>query len=460
MIDCRNVTVSSAGHAVLSDLTVRFESNQSYLITGANGSGKTTLLKLLAGKIHPQFGSIVFDFIPGDIDWEDKFELRRKLIHLVPAQALHELLRSPDLFYQQRYYSMEHAPLPTVQSYLGARVENLPTLPLSESFGLEPLLDRKLTELSNGQLKKVMILRQLLDTIPKVLLLDYPFEGLDAASRAELADFLDALVTSHGIQLLVADKEHDQLPRSLSRTVTLKNKKASVGERLVKTELMVSSASEPVRTEERSGKPPVVEMKNVRIQYGERVVIDNLNWKVYQGDRWAVTGPNGSGKTTLFSLIYADHPMAYSEHVSLFGKRRGTGESIWDIKRRISYLGPEQIHFADPITEQLTVRQFISSTHPIDHTSIVAYFKIEHLLERRLHVLSQGEWQLVFLLSLFLSQKELLLLDEPFQFLDRAQHERVTDYPQVHLAASSTLLLITHYEEDVARWTQQRLSLG
>ncbi|MDZ7647358.1 MAG: ATP-binding cassette domain-containing protein [Cytophagales bacterium] len=80
-----------------------------------------------------------------------------------------------------------------------------------------------------------------------------------------------------------------------------------------------------------------------------------------RGERWALTGPNGSGKTTLFSLIYADHPMAYSEQVYLFDKRRGTGESIWDVKRRISYLEPEQVHFLDATTSLLTVYEFLNA---------------------------------------------------------------------------------------------------
>jgi molybdate transport system ATP-binding protein len=202
-------------------------------------------------------------------------------------------------------------------------------------------------------------------------------------------------------------------------------------------------------------------MRNVTIRYGNKVIIDKLNWKILPGERWALTGRNGSGKTTLFSMIYADHPMAYSEHVFLFGKRRGSGESIWDIKKRISYLGPEQLHFLDYATSNLTVLEYLEKVKAPEKklNQLITQFQIEALLVRQLQYLSNGQLQLVLLVSLFLAPKELLLLDEPFQFLDPQQKERVTAYLHSFLEESTTLVLITHYEDDVNQWTHHRLSL-
>ncbi|MEJ0028864.1 MAG: ATP-binding cassette domain-containing protein [Bacteroidota bacterium] len=86
-------------------------------------------------------------------------------------------------------------------------------------------------------------------------------------------------------------------------------------------------------------KEVVVEIRDLKIQYGDTVILKDFNWTVDRGDRWALVGANGSGKTTLFSVIFADHPLAYSQQVYLFGKRRGTGESIWDVKSRINSHG-------------------------------------------------------------------------------------------------------------------------
>jgi molybdate transport system ATP-binding protein len=330
-------------------------------------------------------------------------------------------------------------------------------LQLPGSFSITPLLDRELSRLSNGQVKKMIILKQLLDTIPKVLLLDYPFEGLDVKSRTDLSEFLNHLALLHKIQLIITGHEHEQLPSVISKQIDLKTSEVRITDRLGNILPNIQNDSKPVR----KATEPIVEFHDVTIRYGSNVIVENLTWIVNKGERWALTGRNGSGKTTIFSLIYADHPMAYSEKVFLYGKRRGSGESIWDIKKRISYLGPEQLHFLDYPTGQLTVREFLIQTKSsiTQLNQLVDYFKIEPWLSFRLRQLSHGQLQLILMLALFLSQKELLLLDEPFQFFDPVQKARVNEYLHSHLDDSTTLILITHYEEDVARWTQHRLAL-
>ncbi len=460
MIQCKDVSFSYRDHSLFHALDLQLDTGISYLITGKNGAGKTTLLKLLAGKLQPRKGKVRYDFIDDHLDWDERFKLRKKHIHFVPTNALHELVSTPELFYQQRYYTIENTPLPTVRDYLGERLEELPSILLPDSFQLNHLLDLELTRLSNGQVKKLVILKQLLDSIPYILLLDYPFEGLDVQSRIELRDFLDHLVSVHPIQLIIADHEHPQLPRAISKKIIIQDRKIVIVDCVNTTSL--TSIDTIIHTKP-DGKEtePVVEMHEVKIQYGKKIILEHINWKINRGERWALTGRNGSGKTTLFSLIYADHPMAYSEIVLLFGKRRGTGESIWDIKKRISYLGPEQIHFLDYATEQLTVNVYLEkvSANSANLTSLIQYFELQILLSYTLGNLSNGQLQLVLLVGLFLSQKELLLLDEPFQFLDPLQKQLVFNYLETHMDESVTLVLITHYESDVARWTNHHLRL-
>ena len=461
MIQVNDVSIFLGNDLVFQQLNFKIEPGVSYLIEGENGSGKTALLQLLSSKLQPKSGSVSYDFIDSSLNWDEKFALRNRYIHYIPVHALHELVNAHDIFYQQRYYVVEDSPWPTtVRSYLGQRIQNLDQLRLPASFKIDHLLNLDLTQLSNGQVKKIIILKQLLDSIPKILLLDYPFEGLDLQSRVELTNFLDHLTTVHSIQLIVADHIHPQLPAAIT-------KKISVEKWGVKITNFVNLIHSPVEAvinrigQVKNQPTPVVEFRDVTIQYNDKIIINHLNWKIVQGDRWALTGPNGSGKTTLFSMIFADHPMAYSQQVFLFGNRRGSGESIWDIKKRISYLGPEQAHFLDYSTEQLTVKAYLgmvkSSKQKLDH--LVEHFQIESLQLKHLKQLSSGQLQLVLLLALFLEPKELLLLDEPFQFLDPQQKETVTDYLHSFLNESTTLILITHYEEDVIRWTHKRLKL-
>jgi molybdate transport system ATP-binding protein len=457
MIQLREVTVQIHDSTFWDNLSISFEDGLNYLIHGSNGCGKTTLLKLLAGQMRPKWGEIKYSFIPDGVDWDERYQLRERLVHFIPTHALHEVLRSHEFFYQQRYYTIE-GELQTVRAYLGDRAEQLSAMRFPDSFNIEPLLDLELTRLSNGQIKKVIILRQLLDSIPKVLLLDYPFEGLDAESRVELSEFLDHLSGEHGVQLIVADHDDPLLLNSVSKVVHLDRSSISIADR-VRNNSLPENGETPVIIQSDQTEP-VVEMRDVTIRYGDKVIIDKLNWTIRKGDRWALTGKNGSGKTTLFSLIFADHPMAYSEKVFLFGKRRGSGESIWDIKRRISYLGPEQLHFLDTITEHLRVREYLKTSSPTELERLVKFFNVHTFLDRRLNELSNGELQLVLLMSLLLSKKEILMLDEPFQFLDNMRKEQVSNYLQESLDSETTLILITHYEGDVRRWARLRMRLG
>ncbi|MBP9925262.1 MAG: ATP-binding cassette domain-containing protein [Cyclobacteriaceae bacterium] len=458
MISLNDIYFSVQGTVIFKQLNLQFESGVSYLITGNNGIGKTTLLNLIAGKIQPKSGSISYDFIDSSLTWDEKYELRKKHIHYVPTHALHELMSGPDLYYQQRYYTIEDTtPVPTVKDFFGVRYNKLHEFDFPASFNIDHLLKLELPRLSNGQFKKIIILKQLLDNLPKILLLDYPFEGLDLTSRIELKEFLDHLANNHHIQLIIADHNHPQLPNAITKKIELTSPSCKITNR---TQSELDSTSLPQTIVPVKETEPVVEMRNLKIQYGNTIIIKNLNWKINRGERWALTGPNGSGKTTLFSLIYADHPMAYSEQVYLFGKRRGTGESIWDIKKRISYLGPEQIHFLDAATSLLTVYQYLNIKNEVTGVkSIIDFFRIEHLLQKRVRQLSNGELQLVLLIGLFLSQKELLLLDEPFQFLDPTRKARVNEYLSAYLDEDTTLVLITHYEGDVTHWTNHRMKL-
>ncbi len=461
MIWLNNIHLSIQGKSLFNELNLVFENDTNYLIDGKNGSGKTILLKLLAGNILPSAGAISYDFIDSSLDWQTKFELRKRYIHYIPVQAIHDLIDNHDMFYQQRYYTIEHTEAVTVRDFLGGRMVEFKRLQLPHSFQINQLLDLELSRLSNGQVKKVVILKRLLDSMPRVLLLDYPFEGLDARSRSELRDFLDHISQVYHIQLIIADHAHPELPTSLSKRILLSETIVSVSDfkqpRDSEWITPTFSPSLAIKNAE-----PIVEMQDVTIAYDHHVIVDRLSWRVNRGERWALTGRNGSGKTTLFSLIYADHPMAYSQKVFLFGKRRGTGESIWDIKKRISYLGPELLHFLDYPTRQFTVLSYLRMNKPSAEQleQLITFFEIHEILEKQLHQLSHGQLQVILLCSLFLSQKELLLLDEPFQFLDPIQKKRVGEYLHSHLNTSITLILITHYEGDVALWTHQRLDLS
>lgn len=464
MIRLQNITISRGGVKLFEQFNLDIGDRQHYVIQGSNGSGKTMLLQLIAGKITPTSGVVTYDFIQSP-DWTEKHSLLNESIQYIPSHALQTFLGGyPNLFYQQRYYSIGDEQSTRVKDVFGDALPDLASIDFPRALQIEHLLELDLLRLSNGQLKKVLILQGLVRGMPRLLLLDYPFEGLDRESRAELCDFIDQIANRFNIQVMLTDHHHE-LPAVINRKLVLdKFRIKTIGPvSHDKQRHNFEKDDSETRSSMKRGTESVVELKNVSIQYGTTKVVENLDWRINRGERWALTGRNGSGKTTLFGLIYADHPMAYSQKVFLFGRRRGTGESIWDIKKRINYLGPEQLHFMSPGSINITVQQYLTDSVVLNGgqscRDLVAFFEVADLMKLPVRCLSSGQLQLMLLLRFFLADKELLLLDEPFQFLDPWMKTRVNEYMSHYLKPDATLILITHYEEDLQAWTQLRKSL-
>ena len=458
MIALRNVGFSKGSGKLFEDLSFTIRPGEHWVIQGDNGSGKTLLLQLLAGAIHPQQGEVNHSFISGK-DWDTLYRQRQENIHFIPTHWLQSFLGGfTGLFYQQRYYAMDDTALPKVSDVLGDSYHEGLTTISSGSFDVSALLPLPLTRLSNGQLRKVILLRQLAQNIPKFLILDYPFDGLDAESRKDLNQFIEQISGKFGIQIILVDHGED-VPSVMNRRLVLENFRIKHTEIIRRGDAKSLPPPAVISANPPADRPAVVEMRDVTIQYNGKKIISNLNWRIGKGERWALTGKNGSGKTTLFSLIYADHPMAYSQAVFLFGKRRGSGESIWDIKKRINYFGPEQTHFLNPGTIHFTAREYISMQphkDPAGIRDLVSFFDAGKYIDLPMKYLSSGQVQMVLLMNMFLEEKELLLLDEPFQYLDPHNHQRITDYLSHYLSKDVTLVMITHDERDVAKWTQHR----
>ena len=460
MIELRNVMVIKSGAILFRDLNMQITPGEHWIIQGSNGSGKTTLLQLISGAVHPVKGEITYSFIQSD-DWDSRYKQRLATIHFIPSHSLQTFLGSiQGLFYQQRYYSMDDSHISRVRDIFGADLSKLDSFTFSRTFNIAALMDLPVTRLSNGQLKKVIIMRELVKNIPRVLALDYPFDGLDIQSRDDLRTFIEHLVHEFNIQIIIADHGETQ-PRVINRRLVLDNFNIVTQEAFVVNHGHSKQGRKNAKTVTRTGEP-VVEMQDVTISYSGNVIISGLSWRINKGERWALTGNNGSGKTTLFSLIYADHPMAYSQKVFLFGKRRGSGESIWDIKKRINYFGPEQIHFLDPLSKAFTPREYILSqqhTRTAKLPGLIDFFSAHDYMDLPMKFLSSGQLQMVMLINVFLDDRELLLLDEPFQFLDPGNHAKVNEYLQHYLNQNVTLVLITHDEQDVSQWTQLRMHI-
>lgn len=428
-------------------------------IVGPNGSGKTMLVNTITGRYPLLMNEVHYDF--GD----DNRRMVCENIHYIAFRDSYGD-HDPNYYYQQRWHSQDVELSPTVreQFALGKDAENVALREsLFRDFSIDVLMDKLLVMLSSGELRRLQIVKALM-TSPRVLIMDNPFIGLDAEMRRQLYELLKQLAKERGLQLILVLSREDEIPDFVTHVVPVCNK--VVGEKVEKSLFHVASdvsegtwASGVVHSADT--KEPIIELRDVTLRYGERVIFENLNWTVCRGQRWALHGRNGSGKSALLSLICADNPQSYACDISLFGQRRGMGESIWDIKRRIGYVSPE-MHRA--YLKDLPSIEIVASGL---HDSIGLYKRprpeqmgvckewmrvlgIEELAERTFLTLSSGEQRLVLLARAFVKDPELLILDEPLHGLDTQRREQVRGIiDQFCTRPEKTLVMVTHYPEEL-----------
>ena len=330
------------------------------------------------------------------------------------------------------------------------RVEELTAL-----FSMEPLLDKPLVTLSSGELRKYQLTRALLGG-PEILVVDNPYIGLDPRTRGLLTELLTAL--SGSMTLVLVLSRPAEIPPFITHVIPVEDGKA--GEKEPREAYL-----------DRVLPPAVIRLRNVTIRFGERVILNSLNWTVREGEHWALTGANGSGKSTLLSLINADNPQAYAHDIELFGRPRGTGETIWDIKRRIGFVSPE-LHRA--FRQDATALNIVTSGHfdteglfrkPSEEQREIARrwmeeFGIGDLADRPFLRLSSGEQRLCLVARAFVKDPPLYILDEPLQGLDEPQRRRVKTLLDRYCGApGKTLVMVTHYPEEYPACIDHSLTL-
>ena len=187
------------------------------------------------------------------------------------------------------------------------------------------MLDKPIILLSSGEMRKFQLTKMLL-TQPRILILDNPYIGLDAATRDLLTDLLQHLA-EQGIQLILVMSMMDSVPDFITHVVTVKDMKVADKMTLAKYNQWFSTvdrSNADKKLPENNLIPTfngteVVRLQKVSIRYGTRTILKDLDWVVRKGEKWALSGENGCGKSTLLSIICADNPQSYACDVSLFG---------------------------------------------------------------------------------------------------------------------------------------------
>ncbi len=342
-------------------------------------------------------------------------------------------------------------------------------------FDVAGLMERPIRSLSNGEMRKVLISRALLET-RGLIILDEPFDGLDNTAAKALKTAVNALIRSHFQLLLVTHRVEEILPEIThviglkdcrvvfmgprEQVMTSKNLKGLYQRDSRKKNGQKTDTPGSVDTG-RSVSPVVIEVKNASVRHGNQKVLNHLNWCVRKGENWAIIGPNGSGKTTLIQMVSADHPQAYANEVYLFGQRRGSGESAWEIKQHIGLCSAEfQINYRKPIRSfEVVLSGFFDSIGLYRQASRLqkkmtdAWFErlnLTYLREKRFDHLSYGEKRAILLARAMVKTPEILALDEPCQGLDPFNREMILGLLEDICHNSETQLLVaTHQMAEV-----------
>ena len=472
LIEWDHLVLARGKKALSHPFSGEIKSGEKWWVSGWSGSGKSTFLDVLAGRLFPYQGKIRVH-VPGQVQLVER------------DYRFDRWVRQSFLYYQQRYQSQDAERAPKLWEVLQGQVKPLDTvddrsidLPSMrfdpqtfqagcDLFQLNHLLHHPIVSLSNGETRRALLALSWMRH-PKVLLLDQPFVGLDVPTRQLLKETLSTLSQAVVLICDASDRptNFDQEWRFDAGKV-FKNPTTPLEEPPKRT--LPDLSRWPRHQESYS---TIFQLTNVKVQYGEKSILQDIHWTVKPGETWALLGANGSGKSTLLSLLAADHPQAYQNDITLFDRKRGTGESIWDIKKRIGLVSPEIHLFVDkssPVWKIIGSGFFdatglyrsLSGEQKDRIQQVATWVSLENKLSDRLQDLSQSEQRLALLARALVKNPEVLILDEPCQGLDHSQMTFFRDLvSDITLKLNKTLIYVSHYAEEIPACVQHELVLG
>ena len=325
-------------------------------------------------------------------------------------------------------------------------------------FNMEDFLDKYIITLSSGELRKFQLTKTLFAN-PSLLIMDNPFIGLDAETRDQLKELLQMLARERDMDIMLVIAKTDDIPEYADEVVEQSSLEPAP-EHVLSEEKRAAILALPYHDNDYDCQH-VIDMHDVTIKYGSRTILNKIEWTVKNGERWALTGQNGSGKSTLLSLVCADNPQSYACDITLFDRPRGSGESIWDIKKHIGYVSPE-MHRS--YKRNLPAIRIVASglmdsigLYAIPHAEDYAkcrwwldIFGIGELADRPFLTLSSGEQRLVLLARAFVKDPQLLILDEPLHGLDLWNRRLAKDVIETFCQRrNKTMIMVTHYQTEL-----------
>jgi molybdate transport system ATP-binding protein len=467
-----NVTYTFEYNRVLSSVNLKLQKGRMYAVVGGNGSGKTTLAEIIAGRKRPVDGEVVYfsDAAAGGVGY------------LSFEEQEHVLARERKL--DETWLGNGAVDYGTTGAELIGLGGNSPRGEAGELVRLlriGHLLNSGCRQFSTGEFRKVLLCRELIKR-PSLLLLDEPYDGLDAESREHIGDVFFRVREQGGTVVFFFHRKNE-VPPYADKVLCLYNGKlhtvpppAGKHHRLPpaagpRPSSGASAVPGPAEAGAPDAAPPVILMRGAGVSYDGKPVLQDINWLAERGDAWMITGPNGSGKSTLLSLVSGDNPKAYGQEIYLFGRKRGSGESVWDIKKKIGFVsGDFQFrYFVRSTVEEVVLSGLFDSIGLYRKATDVQVHAVTDWLEsiglgRKQHEpfqgLSFGQQRMVLVARAMIKQPAMLIADEPCQGLDDVNREDVLLALEAAAAVEETVLLyVTHEKKEHLRVPCSRMEL-
>jgi molybdate transport system ATP-binding protein len=442
----------------------QLQENESWSILGRNGSGKQYISQLLSGVFTPN--SVTTLVTPSATEvGVISFEAQQKTYELaLDAQA-------PDYIDINQVATKAKDFLP----------KDKHTDPLIDQFNLRHRMETGYLQLSTGESRKLLILQALFSGI-KLLVCDNPFDSLDVDSCDVLSDALGKL-PEHGVSVLLMLSNRQDIPDWCNNIAFIERGHLSIIGQLkddqTRKQLDTLLTPEPdhiswpdnmVQLSDYSH-PNLVKLTKGKVHYNGINVFEDLDVTIKPLQHTLITGPNGSGKSTLMQLITGDCPQCYSNDINVLGYKRGSGETIWQVKQHMGIVSSE-LHRQYRVNSDIlsvVVSGFYDSIGMYQQPSAF-HLKIARQWLNKIGLLDQhktsfqslsyGEQRLVLIARALVKSPYLLILDEPTQGLDELNRHRVLNF-LAHLATQkhTTMLLVSHRRDEFLSIFEQHIKL-
>lgn len=346
----------------------------------------------------------------------------------------------------------------TVKEFLPQDSENHP---LVKSLKVDSLMERGYRQLSSGQSKKVLILREILHG-KKTLVLYNPYDGLDVESCAELDSILQNLVAE--IEVIVLVQNREDIPLWASHLGIFEEEAlihhGHMHDTITKMpELKVCNRDIEITKEEETAETLLI-MRKGFAAYGENTLFTGLDLKIATGEHTLITGHNGCGKSTLLHIITGDNSKCYANDMELFGRKRGSGESIWELKKDIGIVSPE-LHrnhrcagsaleiLLGGLYDSIGLYKRPTRVERLEGEKWFSWLEMSDLASKPFRRLSFAQQRMILIGRGLIKMPKLLILDEPTQGLDE-EHRLQVLFLMEKIAREklSTIVFVSHRQDE------------